>query len=39
MTFDDAHSEADQEIDLVPDPNGCVAYPVKLVTHKISIFL
>lgn len=29
MSFDNTTSVADQEIDLVHDPNGIVAYPIK----------
>ena len=29
MTFDDTSVECDQEIELVKDPNGLVAYPLK----------
>lgn len=29
MTFDDVRVECDQEIELVKDPEGIVAYPLK----------
>lgn len=29
MTFDDVNIECDQEIELVKDPEGVVAYPLK----------
>ncbi len=29
MTFDDVNTEFDQEIELVKDPEGMVAYPLK----------
>jgi hypothetical protein len=32
MTFDNTACEPDQEIDLVHDPQGIVAYPIKYFT-------
>lgn len=29
MTFDDTNVECDQEIDLIKDPEGLIAYPLK----------
>ncbi len=29
MHFDNTTCQADQEIDLIHDPNGVIAYPVK----------
>jgi hypothetical protein len=29
MSFDDINVECDQEIELIKDPNGIIAYPLK----------
>lgn len=29
MTFDDVNTQCEQEIDLIQDPNGIIAYPLK----------
>ena len=29
MSFDDVNAPCEQEIDLIQDPNGIIAYPLK----------
>ncbi len=29
MTFDDIHQPCEQEIELMQDPNGIIAYPLR----------
>lgn len=43
MSFDDVQLDADQEFDVIHDPNGCVEYPVKPAkfsnVHHLTIHL
>lgn len=36
MTFDDVRIDCDQEIELVQDPEGIIAYPLKYCLKKNS---
>ena len=34
MTFDDVNAECEQEIELIQDPEGVIAYPLKLTSFS-----